>query len=168
MLTTEAEKLEALATELEQAAPSDQTTRTATQWRAQALQMKTAGKQYRIAGHKKQSPTVGTVDYLWHEKAVDIGLVKARERTNAKDFLSEYAIRDRDTGNVLWYAHFHYDSLTSAKTAYTSGHLKRAAQRNVGFKAQLEQYRHNSAKVIAIWRSKIPPTLAHTLFFYTD
>lgn len=168
MLTTEAEKLEALATELEHAAPSDQTTRTATQWRAQALQMKTAGKQYRIAGHKKQSPTVGAVEYLWHERAVDIGVTKNRERTNAKDFLSEYAIRDRDSGNVLWYAHFHYDSLTSAKTAYTSGHLKRAAQRNVGFKAQLEQYRHNSAKVIAIWRSKIPPTLAHKLFFYID
>ena len=168
MLTTEAGKLEDLATELEQAAPSDQTTRTATQWRAQAVEMKTAGKQYRIAGHKKQSPTIGAVEYLWHEKAVDIGLIKTRELTNAKDFLSEYAVRDRDTGNVLWYAHFHYDSLTSAKTAYTSGHLKRAAQRNIGFRAQLEQYRNNSAKVIAIWRSKIPPTLAHTLFFYTD
>lgn len=168
MLTTEAEKLEALATELEQAVPSDQTTRTATQWRAQALQMKADGKQYRIAGHKKQSPTVGTVDYLWHEKAVDIGLTKARELTDAKDFLSEYAVRDCDTGSVLWYAHFHYDSVTAANTAYTSGHLKREAQRNIGFKAQLEQYRNNSAKVIAIWRSKIPPALAHKLFFYID
>jgi len=168
MLTTEAEKLEGLASELEQTAPSDQTTLTATQWRAQALQMKAAGQQYRITGYKKQSPTVGSVDYLWHEKAVNIGLVKEREPTNAKDFLSEYAIRDSVTGNVLWYAHFHYDSLAAAKNAYTSGHLKRATQRNIGFKAQLEQYRNNSSKVIAIWRSKIPPTMAHKLFFYID
>lgn len=168
MLTTEAEKLEGLASELEQTAPSDQTTLTATQWRAQALQMKAAGQQYRITGYKKQSPTVGSVDYLWHEKAVNIGLVKEREPTNAKDFLSEYAIRDSVTGNVLWYAHFHYDSLAAAKNAYTSGHLKRATQRNIGFKAQLEQYRNNSSKVIAIWRSKIPPAMAHKLFFYID
>lgn len=130
--------------------------------------MKAAGQQYRITGYKKQSPTVGSVDYLWHKKAVNIGLVKEREPTIAKDFLSEYAIRDSGTGNVLWYAHFHYDSLAAAKNAYTSGHLKRATQRNIGFKAQLEQYRNNSSKVIAIWRSKIPPAMAHKLFFYID
>lgn len=168
MLTTEAEKLEGLATELEQTAPSDQSTATATQWRAQALQMKAAGTRYRIAGYKKQSPTAGIVEYLWHQKAVDIGLIKERAPTNAKDFLSEYAVRDSDTGNVLWYAHFHYGSVAGAKTAYTSGHLKRAAQRKIGYKAQLEQSRNNSAKVIAIWRSKIPPALARTLFFYLD
>ncbi|MGY4637310.1 dermonecrotic toxin domain-containing protein [Pseudomonas sp. TE24901] len=168
MLTTEADKLEALATELEHTAPSNQTTLTANQWRTLAVQMKAAGKQYRITGYKKQAPTVAIVDYLWHEKAVNIGLVKEREPTNAKDFLSEYAIRDSDTGYVLWYAHFHYTSLTVAKTAYTSGHLKRADQRNIGFKAQLAQYRNNSAKVIAVWRSKIPSAMAHRLFFYRD
>lgn len=168
MLTQEAEKLEALATELEHTAPSAETTRTATQWRVDAQQMKAAGQHYRITGYLKQSPTVHNVEYLWHAKAVDIKQIKAREATNAKDFLSEYAVSDRESASVLWYAHFHYNNAVGLNTAYTSGHLKRADQRYVGFMAQLAQARSNSSKVIRIWRSKIPIDKARSLFFHTD
>lgn len=163
-----AEELDSIIDELGRLENPPQETLTAIEdFRAQAQDLREAGRQYRNAGYKRQAPTPDKVFALWKSEELDIHLVKTREATHAKDYLTEFAIRDKQSNEVLWYAHFHYAGSAGPEMDYSVGHLKRADQRNIGFKAQLRQARDNK-EVARIWRSKVSPDMARKLFFYTS
>jgi hypothetical protein len=64
---------------------------------------------------------------------------------------------------VLWYAHFHYPSPSSAVEAYSAAHLKTESQRTLGGAFDLRTAGNNN-EMIAIYRSEISPQLARSLF----
>ncbi|MFJ2362605.1 dermonecrotic toxin domain-containing protein [Pseudomonas sp. NPDC087697] len=166
MLVQSAGDLEGLVTELQKTpGSSSQKTALLGELASAAQAMRTKGRDYRIAGYKLQSPTPEKVDYLWTHHAIDIEPVNSRKPTQAKDFLTEFAIKDKHSREVLWYAHFHYTRIDGPTDAYTAGHLKRPDQRFAGFKAQLSQAKNNR-EITRIWRSKISPAMAKKLFFY--
>lgn len=135
-------------------------------FRTEAKDLKSAGLKHRNAGYKRQAPTAEKVLALWHCAELSIEPLKNRQATNARDFLTEFAIRDKHSGEVLWYAHFHYANDADPDLSYTAAHLKRAGQRFMGLKAQLKQARED-AEVVRIWRSKVPTEIARKLFFKT-
>lgn len=158
-------ELESIIGELELVPPVTESTATAIEaFRAEARDLRNAGQRYRNNGYKKQAPTADKVLTLLRNRAVGIQPLKVREPTKAKDFFSEFAISDTVSNSVLWYAHFHYASKTATDLGYVAGHLKRADQRNLGLKAQLNQAA-NDKEVVRIWRSKISTEMARILFF---
>ncbi|WP_338490859.1 hypothetical protein VRB78_10930 [Pseudomonas trivialis] len=162
-----ADELGAIIAELERVRPVTEPITAAIEgFRAEALDLRNAGRRYRNDGYKRQSPTPDKVFTLWRDNQLDIQLIQARKVTSAQDFLSEYAIREKASNKVLWYAHFHYAKKTDADLAYVAAHLKRADQRYVGLKAQLQQAKDNQA-VVRIWRSRVSPEMARKLFFYS-
>ncbi|MCY1358512.1 hypothetical protein D9M69_450480 [compost metagenome] len=80
-----------------------------------------------------------------------------------KDYLQEYEIRERGTGQPLWYAHFHYAASDTPVEAFTAAHLKLRDQRMMAGRGDLNSA--SSSQVIAIYRSAISPQLAGSLFF---
>jgi len=162
-----AEQLDSISDELDRAKSADPTTLAAIKvFRTEAQNLRHAGLQYRNAGYKRQAPTAEKVLALWQNAELNIEPLKTREATNARDFLTEFAIRDKHSSEVLWYAHFHYANSTDPDLAYTAAHLKRADQRTIGFKAQLKQALEER-QVVRIWRSKVPTEMAGKLFFKT-
>lgn len=162
-----ADELESISNELARAKPATGPITAAIEgFRAEALDLRDTGKRYRNNAYKRQAPTSDKVFTLWRDNQVDIQRVSARTATQAQDFLTEYAIRDKASNKVLWYAHFHYARGTDADLAYTAGHLKRAEQRYLGFKAQLQQARNNQV-VGRVWRSDVSREMAKKLFFYS-
>ncbi|KRP58721.1 dermonecrotic toxin domain-containing protein [Pseudomonas trivialis] len=162
-----ADELGTIITELEYVRPvTEPVTAALKRFGAEALHLRNAAQRYRDEGYKRQAPTPDKVFTLWRDGELDIQLTKARETTSAQDFLTEYAIRDKATNKVLWYAHFHYAKKTDADLVYVAAHLKRADQRYVGLKAQLQQAGNNQA-VVRIWRSRISQEMARKLFFYS-
>ncbi|MGZ9739074.1 hypothetical protein ACXX83_11685 [Pseudomonas sp. GNP012] len=135
-------------------------------FRTEAQELRRAGPKHRNAGYKRQAPTAEKLLVLWQCKELSIEPLINRQATNARDFLTEFAIRDKHSGEVLWYAHFHYANSTDPDLSYTAAHLKRANQRFIGLKAQLKQARED-AQVVRIWRSKVPTEIARKLFFKT-
>ena len=74
-------------------------------------------------------------------------------------------MRDHQTHEVLWYAHFHYGSPQTALPDYTAGHLKTREQQKLGGAFQATS--SNDRDQIAIYRSEIRLPLANKLFFNT-
>ncbi|OMQ40856.1 MULTISPECIES: dermonecrotic toxin domain-containing protein [Pseudomonas] len=123
------------------------------------------GRLTRISMTKQQPPTAARVEWL-HSKGL-IAIVKTpgrkRLKGHRKDYLEEYEIRDASSAKVLWYAHFHYPSPSSAVEAYSAAHLKTESQRTLGGAFDLRTAGNNN-EMIAIYRSEISPQLARSLF----
>ncbi|PYY71079.1 hypothetical protein CRX42_08000 [Pseudomonas jessenii] len=162
-----AEKLDSIIAQLDLVESANRETSAAIKaFRTEAQSLRHAGLEHRNAGYKRQAPTAEKVLALWQSAELSIEPLKNRQATNARDFLTEFAIRDKHTNEVLWYAHFHYTNSTDPDLAYTAAHLKRADQRFIGFKAQLKQALEDR-QVVRIWRSKVPTEMAGELFFKT-
>lgn len=123
------------------------------------------GTTTRISMTKQQPPTAARVEWLFDQGLVSIAKVVTRRRLKGpgKDFLDEYEIRDHQTHNVLWYAHFHYTSAQAAAEDYLAGHLKTREQQKQG--GSLQRTDLNDRDQIAIYRSQIGSKLAKSLFF---
>jgi len=123
------------------------------------------GTTTRISMTKQQPPTAARVEWLFDRGLVEIAKVITRRRLKGpgKDFLDEYEIRDHQTHNVLWYAHFHYSSAQAAAEEYLAGHLKTREQQKQG--GSLQRTGLNDHDQIAIYRSQIGSKLAKSLFF---
>ncbi|WP_411390995.1 dermonecrotic toxin domain-containing protein [Pseudomonas sp. MPB23] len=123
------------------------------------------GTTTRISMTKQQPPTAARVEWLFDQGLVSIAKVVTRRRLKGpgKDFLDEYEIRDHQTHNVLWYAHFHYPSAQAAAEEYLAGHLKTREQQKQG--GSLQRTGLNDRDQIAIYRSQIGSKLARSLFF---
>ncbi|PNB73296.1 hypothetical protein C1X64_15885 [Pseudomonas sp. GW456-E7] len=163
-----AEQLESIIDELVLVKSEDPKTSAVIEaFRTEAKDLKSTGLKYRNAGYKRQAPTAEKLLVLWQCEELSIEPLKNRQATNARDFLTEFAIRDKHSGEVLWYAHFHYANSTDPDLAYVAGHLKRADQRSIGFKTQLKQSQEDT-QVVRVWRSKVPTEIARQLFFKTS
>ncbi|WP_252091927.1 hypothetical protein [Pseudomonas sp. MWU13-3659] len=124
----------------------------------------TQATQLRIEAAIAQKPRMGEVQFLLEKGEVRIAVVGARTRLakvkgRPADFIDEYSISHAD--QVLWYAHFHYPALDTAKADFTAGHLKTAAQRH----AAGGRYTDAHGKEVDVYRAPITAAAAKRYFF---
>lgn len=173
MLTQHAEKLEALAEELQRdhaTAPRAQAL--IGQYRAKAAEATQQARERCSEGYKLQRPKAANVEYLWQHGFVDINLVSSRVPLKAGDFLTEYAVRDKSKiragikgkGNVLWYAHFHYSSADQPPSQPDFGHLKTPSEQRYTRRELIEQARADNRAVVNLEKAEIKPPLDQRLF----
>ncbi|WP_339468666.1 dermonecrotic toxin domain-containing protein [Pseudomonas sp. EL_65y_Pfl1_R83] len=167
MMTSEADSLNLQARHIEaldpQASILPELRRTATELTEQ-------GRQLRIEQIcKSQTPTEGYLDYLLTQRTdanpiVDIrktGPIEAlgKRQDGRPDFMQEYEVRDLRSAapQVLWYAHFHYESSTPRQfDTFVKAHLKIPSQRRQGLKwQQIQAQGSGSNQVTPIWRGSI-------------
>jgi hypothetical protein len=131
----------------------------------QAQWLYAEGNRLRLEMTKAQLPTAAHVEWLRSKGQVDIVIAGPRRRLKGsrKDFLQEYEVRENGTGNVLWYAHFHYSDLASDVMAYNAAHLKTREQRLLKGHSDVRATTSNK-EAIEIYRSVISPQLARSLF----
>ncbi|WP_347912259.1 DUF6543 domain-containing protein [Pseudomonas grandcourensis] len=165
MLEHQAERIETLARELEHAQPvNPQIDNVLESLRNTASETRLKGQQHCIEGYKVQRPRQESIEYLRDRQAVDIGLVQALKRTAAKDYLTEFAIREKNSDRVLWYAHFHYAQANSAPSTYTIAHLKRPEHRFMTLKDLIAQAGPDNKVIIRDLYSPITPPRDQRLF----
>jgi hypothetical protein len=163
MLARHAEKLEALGNDAE-ALVGDDAVLLAKALHEKAAEVAALGHRYCAEGYKKQRPQVQKIDYLWRHGFVDINLVTRLKKLATGDYLTEYAIREKNSQDVLWYAHFHYPSLDTARVAYSFAHLKIPAQRFQTYKDLLRQAAGDNTTVVNLRKAVIEPPLDVKLF----
>lgn len=118
------------------------------------------GKRIKIDVLKRRPPQAAHVETLLREGEVTVDPPAGpRIKLSGRDkgFLQEYAVVDTRTKRPLWYAHFHYTTLTGPEEAFTAAHLKNRSQR-------LMKGKYEPMSDIAIYRSEIGPQLARSLF----
>ncbi|MGF6093321.1 hypothetical protein [Pseudomonas sp. 18175] len=136
----------------------------------QALQVAVKNLYEQSEGHmstviRDASPTVTGVEWLVRHTAITIKQTRFREPIGPKPiYLDEYAIRDRKTLQVLWYAHFEYSQSWSSAERYLSGRLKTVREQLSGRDAGSRES-GNDADRIAYLRSEISLRPATQLFF---
>jgi|GEM_PF-1048805 len=118
----------------------------------------------RVETALKQKPRMTEVQFLIGQGQVQLARVGTRVRLarvkgRPADFLDEYSISH--DGKVLWYAHFHYPAMDTAKTDFTVGHLKTSAQRHAAGSRVTEA---NGAH-IEVYRAPITTAAASAHFF---
>lgn len=164
-----AEQLDRSAKMLEQTLTASNTTDTTTtlgaDLNAARDRLYAEGYRIRVEMIKQQPPTAARVEWLSSKNEIDIVRSGERRRLKGprKDYLEEYEIRERGTGQPLWYAHFHYTGPGTPVEAFTAAHLKLRDQRLMAGASDLRSA--SSSQVIAIYRSEISPQLANSLFF---
>ncbi|MDH0305106.1 MULTISPECIES: hypothetical protein [unclassified Pseudomonas] len=129
-----------------------------------ADELQGSARTLRISAALAQKPSMGEVMFLVAEKQVQITAVGPRVRLaevkgRPEDFLDEYRISH--AGKGLWYAHFHYATMTAAKADFTAGHLKTAVQR------RMSGHRHadGSGGTVEVYRAKVTHAAAAKYFF---
>ncbi len=123
------------------------------------------GRKTYIEMVKRQAPTAERLDWLHSQGLITITKVGNRRPLKGprKDYLDEYEIGDKESGTVLWYAHFHYETKSAALENFTKGHLKTREQRRLGGSHQ--RTGPSDWDMIEIHRSSIGAQLAKALFF---
>ena len=165
MLSQQAQRIEAVASEIESNHGDKQDAMQSVQrLRQEALDIRSKAQRHCSEGYKAQRPRAENIDYLRAHGAVDIGLVHGPQPTAAQDYVTEFAVREKNSLTVLWYAHFHYSSTTSAPEAYTAAHLKRPEHRFITFKDLLAQAGTDNRKIVRDLYSPISPPLDRRLF----
>jgi hypothetical protein len=136
-----------------------------TQLATQTTLLYAEGHRLRLEMTKRQPPTAARVEWLHSKGEVDIVPVGDRRRLKGqrRDYLQEYEVRDATSANALWYAHFHYAQLKDDVQSYTAAHLKTREQRLLG-RVDIGASTSNQ-DAIEIYRSRISPQLARSLFF---
>lgn len=165
MLTQHADKLKALVNELNRDHPANADTPALEKtWLDEADAVTTLARAVCSEGYKQQRPKASNVAYLWKHGFVDINLVKSRVPTKAGDYLTEYAVREKNTTNVLWYAHFHYPAMDTHASSPSFGHLKTKAERLFTRKELIDQARANNRVLVNLEKAEIALPLAQQLF----
>jgi len=165
MLTQHADKLGSVILEMEAAhAGKPGVPALLTEYRATVASMREAAHDYCSTGYKAQRPTQENVDYLWTHRKVDINLVHHREPTASGDYVAEFAIREKNQPDVLWYAHFHYADTQAADSDYRVAHLKLAGQRYLLQKDLVREAGPSDAAVVRVIYAPVTPPLDHKLF----
>ncbi|WP_256260544.1 hypothetical protein, partial [Pseudomonas gingeri] len=79
-------------------------------------------------------PTVSGIEWLKRHNVVAIKktLTRRRIKSAKPDYLDEYVISDRVTGQVLWYAHFHYSTSWTPDKASLGARLKTPEEHRLG------------------------------------
>ncbi|MFK9005409.1 dermonecrotic toxin domain-containing protein [Pseudomonas pergaminensis] len=134
------------------------------QWRAKSDELLQEGRQHTADGYKVQTPRQENVDFLWTHGFVDINLVKRAIPSGSGDVFTEYAVREKGSHEVLWYAHFHYPDAATPRNAYTAAHLKIPSQRYETQKTMIAKAGNDKKEVEKIVRARITPPLDEKLF----
>ncbi|MGH8386961.1 MAG: hypothetical protein ACRESJ_15940 [Pseudomonas sp.] len=164
-----ADHLDESAKALEQAPThsnsTDSVTTMVTDLKSESNRLYAEGHRVRVEMIKQQPPTAARVEWLSSKNEIDIVRSGNRRQLKGvrKDYLQEYEIRERRSGQPLWYAHFHYTTRDTPAEAFTAAHLKLREQRLMAGAFDLTSA--SSSQLIAIYRSEISPQLARSLFF---
>lgn len=161
MLQYQAQRIESIADEIQR---QHQEPQTVERLRTRAGELRTQGRQHCIEGLKAQRPRQANIDYLRIHAAVDIGLVHGPQRTAAGDYVTEFAVREKNALTVLWYAHFHYARAGVPAAEYTKAHLKRPEHRFITFKDLLAQAGNDNRAIVRDVYNPITPPLDQRLF----
>lgn len=173
MLSQHAAKLETLADELlRDHAANAEAVSLRNAYLAEASATTLQAREACAEGYKLQRPKAANVAYLHRHGFVDINLVHSRVSLKAGDFLTEYAIRDKNQinagkqgdDNVLWYAHFHYPDAKTPASLPAFGHLKTIAERKYTRRELIEQARADNRAVVNLEKAEIRPPLDQELF----
>ncbi|AKA86295.1 hypothetical protein [Pseudomonas synxantha] len=165
MLSQHARKIEALAEEIERDHASQaNAAELIKQYRDEAASAQKLAREVCAEGYKRQLPKASNVAYLWRHGFVDINLAKSREPLAAGDFLSEYAVYEKGTPHVLWYAHFHYPTVQTPAAQHSFGHLKLPAERLLTRKQLIERAVAENRAVVNLDKATIRPPLDKQLF----
>ncbi|WP_339450945.1 hypothetical protein [Pseudomonas sp. JAI120] len=165
MLAHQAERLDSVAAELSShTADKPDVLQTVERLRLRADELRSQGRQHCIEGYKAQRPRQENIEFLRAHAAIDIGLVHGPQRTAAKDYVSEFAVREKNRLTVLWYAHFHYSQADSPPGAYTAAHLKRPEQRFVTLKDLIAQAGADNRSIVRDLYNPITAPLDQRLF----
>ena len=159
MMVIKAQELERYAERLKQLAPDDPVPARLTT-AAQALHAE--GRTMRIAKVKQTSqPEEGHLNYLAGEHQVQLRRIGERKMLQARDYLQEYEVLDATAPGqpVLWYAHFHYQSLDMPFAQFSAAHLKLPADRYRG-----PQWQQNQVESTKIWRGSLSLNAANRHF----
>lgn len=173
MLTQQADKVTALATELQRdhsATPGADTLIKTYLDESQALTK--LAREVRAEGYLQQRPQASKIAYLHKHGFVDINLAKRRQLLRAGDFLDEYTIRDKSKikagkkpeETILWYAHFHYPAVDTPVLESSFGHLKTKDEQLYTRKQLMERAVANHREVITLDKAVIKPPLDYELF----
>ncbi|WP_339499342.1 dermonecrotic toxin domain-containing protein [Pseudomonas silesiensis] len=165
MLTQHAKKLETLAEEIQRDHSTD-TNAVAlnTMYLEEANAVTKLAREVCSEGYKLQLPKATNIAYLWKHGFVDINLVSSRAPTRAGDYLTEYAVREKNKPDVLWYAHFHYPAVDTPAAQHNFGHLKRPQERYLTRRQLIEAARANNRAVVNLDKAVINPPLDQALF----
>ncbi|RWU18158.1 hypothetical protein DM813_26215 [Pseudomonas alkylphenolica] len=111
----------------------------------------------------RQNPRMGEVQYLIDRGQVQVRVIGQRHQLlkvkgRPDDFLDEYEISHQDKS--LWYAHFHYPAMDTARENFIVGHLKTAAQRHAGGASD-----SSTGNAVAVYRAPITSASAAKYFF---
>ncbi|WP_449431890.1 hypothetical protein [Pseudomonas putida] len=113
----------------------------------------------------RQKPRQPGLQYLFEQGGVTIQSqgrrrLLSRVPGRAQDYMDEYVVIH--DGAPLWYAHFHYTSLDSAKGDYVAGHLKTQEQRLLRGHSVVDPV---TQKVEFVHRGPITHAAANRYFF---
>lgn len=122
--------------------------------------------QHMLRALKECPPTITGIEWLKHHDAITIKktINRRRLRSARPDYLDEYTISDRQTQQVLWYAHFHYSTTWTPAKAFLSARLKSVAEHRRGSAADSLKGLGESERT-AFLRSEISLEQARQLFF---
>ena len=116
--------------------------------RSGATRLTEKGKELRIQLSLELPPTHGNLHYLLDQDLVQIASLGDRIKLTGVrgDFIQEYVINSKD-GRPLWYAHFHYAAVNTAKENYGMAHLKLPSQRRESYYSLLNKAKSPDAAV---------------------
>lgn len=119
-----------------------------------------------VSALKRHPPTVSGVEWLKGHNLITIKktLSRRRQKSPTPDYLDEYTLSDRQSHEILWYAHFHYSTTWTPPKAYLSARLKTVAEHQLGAAADTLKGL-NEAQKVAFFRSEISLEQARQLFF---
>ncbi len=165
MLENQALRLEQLAQQAKAShAANSETAALVTQWQNAAKDMRQRAITHRCNGYLRQAPRPENIDYLWTHGRVDIGLVNRDKQLKGGDYLTEYAVREKNGLTVLWYAHFHYPTLATPRGDYSVAHLKLPEQRYLTQRDLVSQAGKDNTRIDSIVRAKIGKPQDEKLF----
>lgn len=116
---------------------------------------------------KEQPPIASSIEWLNNRKKINIKKTVSRRRISRSakyQYLDEYAISDRVTHKVLWYAHFQYSTSWTPSKSFITARLKTVEEQSRGPAADITEGL-NEAQQIAFNRSEINLQQASRLFF---
>ncbi|AHC36271.1 MULTISPECIES: hypothetical protein [unclassified Pseudomonas] len=165
MLEAQAQRLEQVAQEAQAGhGARSETAAWVQQWQDAAKEMRRRAIAHRCDGYLRQAPRAQNVEYLWTHGRVDIGLVNRGKKLKGGDFLTEYAVREKNGPKVLWYAHFHYPTPTTPRADHSAAHLKIPEQRFLTQQDLINQAGQDNKRIESIVRSQIKAPLDEKLF----
>ncbi|MDE1169178.1 MAG: hypothetical protein PW845_28280 [Pseudomonas sp.] len=124
--------------------------------------LRDTGRRLRIAQCKRLLPDLSNLEYLFDQGEVSIEREPGLLKLAKDDVIVEYCIKEKASGDELWWAHFHYASAQAPFADSTAAHLKTVKERKEGRTAEaIRKLRGDNTKIV---RTKIVAKAALKMF----